>query len=240
MAAIFDVGSDLFDQLFRASDAGLALVDPSGIILNVNPAFAALIGQTAESLAGVPVADLMPAGTVTGRGAIPSEWLHETGRSSIRITCRELEKGGSVLTAIPTVTPQEASRIQGLEESLSLAMQGAKLGWWTRDFRTGKVEWSPELEAIFGLAPGSFAQNEEAFFDLVLDEDKAIVSNAVEGSIRNGSDYRMVFRFRRADGSIGWMEGRGRTIRDADGKPSFMAGVGIDITEQQTTEQALA
>ena len=38
---------------------------------------------------------------------------------------------------------------------LSLAMRGGSMGAWSRDIATNAVWWSRELEAIFGLEPGS-------------------------------------------------------------------------------------
>ena len=41
-------------------------------------------------------------------------------------------------------------------EVLALAMRAARMGVWSRDLPDGRVWWSPELEEIFGLAPGTF------------------------------------------------------------------------------------
>jgi PAS domain S-box-containing protein len=237
---IIESETSLFDQLFHATQAGLAIADDNGKIVEVNDSFAKLVERSRAELLKGDISDLLPEGTVTGRSRIPNEWLFKAASSSIRIVAAPLPGDRLALTATPVQERGETQqRLQAIEQSLSLAMQGGKLGVWSRDFRTGQVVWSPELEAIFGLEPGTFAKNEAAFFELVHPDDKARISEAIERSIKNGEAYSVEFRFHHADGSVGWMVGRGRVILDGEDKPVFMAGVGIDITDQKQSEKAL-
>ncbi len=231
-------GLSLYDQLFHASDAGLAVANENGDILEANESFARLLDKSPSDISDLNVSDLLPEGTVTGRknGLFPAEWQH----GKVRFTTAPMRDGKLAITAHPAeVRALVHDHLETLKESLSLAMQGGKLGMWSRDMRTGVVDWSPELEAIFGLAPGTFASNEAAFFNLVHPDDRARVGAAVEDSLRSGKDYQVEFRFSRADGSEGWMEGRGRTLIGADDKPWMMAGVGIDITDKKRSEKEL-
>jgi len=130
-------------------------------------------------------------------------------------------------------------KLHRTQESLALAMKGSRLGWWTRDLVTGIVEWSPELELLFGLAVGSFAGLEQDFLDFVLPEDRAAVRGAVEQAIQKGNDYSIEFRFRHTDGSVRWMEGRGKATYDATGRPVRLDGIGVDVTERREAAEAL-
>jgi PAS domain S-box-containing protein len=123
--------------------------------------------------------------------------------------------------------------------SLALAMRGGRMGWWTRDLRTEVVTWSPELEALFGLPPGGFEGAETNFLDRVLPEDRPLITTAVANSIATGSDYVVEFRFRHADGSIRWMDGRGVTTFDDEGRPIVLYGIAIDITGRKETEETI-
>jgi PAS domain S-box-containing protein len=122
---------------------------------------------------------------------------------------------------------------------LSLAMRGGAMGAWSRDLATNTVWWSPELEHIMGLETGAFARTEDAFFELVHDDDKAAVRQAVGTAIGTGTDYIVDFRFRHASGEWRWMEGRGRAIYGDDGQPRSVFGIGIDVTARKRTEAAL-
>lgn len=126
------------------------------------------------------------------------------------------------------------------QEFLRLTMAGSRMGTWTRDLDgTNKVTWSAELERIFGLEPGEFPQNEEAFFDRIHPEDREAVRQAVAKSIESRTDYEIEFRYRRKDDGEGWMLGRGRSFYDDQGRPYRMAGLGLDITERKQAEMAL-
>jgi PAS domain S-box-containing protein len=123
-------------------------------------------------------------------------------------------------------------------ERLIMAMQASGMGTWTRELDgTNRVQWSPELEAIFGLAPGEFPETEEAFFDFVHPEDRESLSQAVSEAIANQTDYEIDFRYTTKDGKPGWMIGRGRAFYRASGEPYRLAGLGWDITERKRAEE---
>jgi PAS domain S-box-containing protein len=123
------------------------------------------------------------------------------------------------------------------QEWLRLTMAGSRMGTWTRDLdETNRVVWSPELEQIFGLEPGEFSQKEEDFFDFIHPEDRELVYQAVTNAVESRTDYDVEFRYRRKDGVERWMLGRGRGFYDDSGKPSRLAGLGLDITERKQAE----
>jgi PAS domain S-box-containing protein len=125
------------------------------------------------------------------------------------------------------------------QSSLALAMRAGRMGWWTRDLTTEVVTWSPELEELFGLSAGAFEGRESAFLDRVLPEDRPAVSKAVADAIENHTDYVVEFRFRHADGSVRWMDGRGAATYDESGRPTVLYGMGIDITIGKESEEAI-
>ena len=92
---------------------------------------------------------------------------------------------------------------------------------------------------ILGLRPGEFPGTEEAFYEMVHPEDRARLQHAVEEAIRIKSDYEVECRFRRPDGTAGWLLGRGRAYCDAAGKPVRLAGVAIDITASKQADAEL-
>ncbi|HVJ26731.1 MAG TPA: ATP-binding protein [Vicinamibacterales bacterium] len=134
---------------------------------------------------------------------------------------------------------ENARAVASLRESrdvLSLAMRGGRMGAWSRNMLTNEVWWSRELEELFGLEPGGFEGSQPGFRSFVHDEDKDRVEAIVEDAITTRRDYVMEFRFRHADGSWRWMDGRGRAIYGPDGAPRWLYGIGIDITERKVAE----
>jgi PAS domain S-box-containing protein len=65
-------------------------------------------------------------------------------------------------TAIVNARLFEAERLS--RESLELALEAGQMGTWDWVEETGRVTWSPQFEAIRGLAPGAFPQTFEATF----------------------------------------------------------------------------
>ncbi len=123
-------------------------------------------------------------------------------------------------------------------ERLVMALQASGMGTWTRDLdATNRVQWSPELEQIFGLAPGEFPETEEAFFEFVHPDDREALGKAVFEAITNRTDCEIDFRYVTRDGKPGWMLGRGRAFYDADGNPYRMAGLGWDVTARKRAEE---
>jgi PAS domain S-box-containing protein len=134
---------------------------------------------------------------------------------------------------------QAEEALRHSRDVLSLAMRGGAMGAWSRDLTTNEVWWSPELEHIVGLGPGAFGQTDDAFFELVHDDDKASVRQAVGHAVDTGTDYIVDFRFRHGSGEWRWMEGRGRATYAPDGRPRSLYGIGIDVTVRKRTEAAL-
>ncbi len=124
------------------------------------------------------------------------------------------------------------------EAVLRLAMRGARMGAWSRSMADNSVQWSPELEELFGLPSGTFGGNENSFRNLVHPEDRLALDQAVQQAIEQRTDYVVEFRFLHASGEWRWMDGRGRAIYDAAGCPVRLYGVGLDITERKQAELA--
>lgn len=122
------------------------------------------------------------------------------------------------------------------QELLRLAMVSSRMGAWSRNISEDKVEWTPELESIFGVESGTFGGTEAAFLEYVIEEDREAFISAIRTAIEAKREYVMEFRFRHTDGSIRWMEGRGQASYDDNGLPTRLFGIGIDITDRRRAE----
>ena len=75
------------------------------------------------------------------------------------------------------------------------------------------------------------------FFALVHPDDRSGFATAVAEALRTKRDYEITFRYRHSSGEYRWMTRRGRGLYDDGGELIEVAGVGIDITEQQHTRE---
>jgi PAS domain S-box-containing protein len=123
------------------------------------------------------------------------------------------------------------------EARLRVALQVSRIGTWTRDIRTGVVQWAPELAELFGLALDQAPRTAEAFFALVHPSDREPFAAAAAAALREKRDYDIDFRYLHSSGEYRWMHGRGRGVYNEHGELVELAGVGIDITEDQRARE---
>jgi PAS domain S-box-containing protein len=124
-------------------------------------------------------------------------------------------------------------------ERLSLAVEAARLGTWQWDIKTNRVLWSMELERIHGLAPGTFDGTFEAYQADIHPEDREHVLRTIDETVRARKPHVLEYRIVLPDGSIRWLEARGRMFFDALGDPDRLVGVCMDITDRKRAEEAL-
>jgi PAS domain S-box-containing protein len=135
---------------------------------------------------------------------------------------------------------QAERKLLASEERLRLAQAAAGIGIFDADLRVDHAQWSPEEEAIFGLAPGSFDHKSESFWKLVHPDDRERLQAISEAAKANGTEFHTQFRIHRHDNqAMRWISVRAKAIMDEQGKPCRLLGVNIDITEQKQTEAAL-
>ena len=141
----------------------------------------------------------------------------------------------------PTTWPAGATTVHFGEDSLSQALlqaaltAGATAAWHT-NLQTRQRWWSPEMFAAHGLAPN--AQAAPDYMALVHPEDRDRVTQAFRDSVLRGT-HRVEYRVCWPDGSVHWVEGVGRTSRDAAGQPLAISGVCTLIDARKREERDL-
>jgi len=129
--------------------------------------------------------------------------------------------------------------VRASEERLRLAQQAAGIGTFERNVRTGVVTWTPEMESMYGLPPGDFAQTQTAFENLIHPDDRARVMELVDSALKTGQQTTGEWRVLWSDGSIHWIAGRWQVFMNELGEPLRVLGVNIDVTGRKRTEEAV-
>ncbi|MDZ8067466.1 MAG: PAS domain-containing protein [Nostoc sp. DedQUE08] len=125
------------------------------------------------------------------------------------------------------------------EEQLRLALSASRMGTWNWNIQTGKISWSDNLEALFGLEPAEFDGSFEMFAARVHPQDRDRVLTAVELAVATGEDYDIEFRVVYPNGKIRWALSQGKVLYDQQGQPIQMAGIDLDITERKQSAETL-
>jgi PAS domain S-box-containing protein len=121
------------------------------------------------------------------------------------------------------------------ETHLRLALEAGRMGTWEWHPESDHVRWSDELAVLFGVPPGSFPGNFEAYIQHVHPEDQDLVVKSITAAVDNNTQIEMEHRVVLPDGSVRWVEGRGSRV--ADPQKERWVGVAIDVNERKTVEQ---
>lgn len=124
-------------------------------------------------------------------------------------------------------------------DRLELALRAARMGIWDWEVATGSLEWSPELEEVHGMEPGSFDGTFAGFLEVVHPDDREALERDIRDALAAGGDFSTEFRVVGRDGRLRWVAGDGRVVQDPAGRPVRMIGVGRDVSETRRAMEAL-
>ncbi|MEO8905886.1 MAG: PAS domain S-box protein [Polyangiaceae bacterium] len=247
------------EQRFRAlAEAAreAILINENGIIREVNSALTQLTGYARAELVGQNGMDLLLAPEYRGEVEASIRSAGRGGTSDIVLITkagerRSFETSSEAITyqgrAMRVVTMHDTTERRAQEaalresdERLRDAMTAARMGSWDWRIDRHTVTWSPETYAIYGATPQTFDGSFEAYVALVHPDDRAHVQKTLEECLAGlTSEFATEHRVRGADGTLIWVENRGRAFRDAAGRPVRMAGTSMDTTRRHELEEQL-
>jgi PAS domain S-box-containing protein len=116
-------------------------------------------------------------------------------------------------------------------------MSAGRLGSWEYQIDTGRVIWSPTLERIHGLEPGTFGGTFDDYKRDIHPDDVDRVLGTISRSSHGDIPHHLEYRIVRPDGEVRWLEASGQLLNDAEGRPARMLGVCSDVTERKAAEE---
>jgi PAS domain S-box-containing protein len=150
-------------------------------------------------------------------------------------------RGGPNSLACRSVTEKDVDLAQeSLLIRMQLALEASGMGTWSWDAASGRVEWDAATERVYGLEPGTFDGTYEAYMALLHPDDRAAAAQRIQESLGEGDVHRIQHRAIRADGSVRWIEGWGRVVKDAEGNSVGLIGVSTDVTDRVRSEMQRA
>jgi PAS domain S-box-containing protein len=246
--------------LWRAmehSAIGTALVGLDGGWIKLNAALRNFLGYDIDELAGLTFQDVTHPDDLGADLNHLQALLDGTG-TSYQMDKRYIRKDGAVVWAELTVAivrdeegqalffishvqdigprkAEEAERLR-LADRASLAVQAAEIGIFEWDLLTNALSWSPEMFALYRVAPPSGPLDFAFFARNIHEDDVAPLEAAIQNALATDS-LDTEFRIRRLDGEIRIIKVLGKVHHNADGAAERLIGANWDVTESRLLAQ---
>ncbi|HEY8562547.1 MAG TPA: PAS domain-containing protein [Pyrinomonadaceae bacterium] len=250
-----------FKTIFDEAGTGIALIDlTAGKPIRNNRALQKMLDCTEDELGKLETYDQLTHEDDRERDRMTFREL-STGKSeSLRIEKHFILKGGKsiwtniiftllrdddghpryIIAIFEDITERKLvlEQLQAKQDLIDLAQKSAgatAFDWYVQE----EINyWSPEQEALFGLAPGTFDGTYQTFKKMMYAPDWPTVVNALKHAHQTGkvaAEYRVVW----PDGSLHWLSTSGRMFLDDEGKPFRMVGFTSDVTPRKLAEEEL-
>jgi PAS domain S-box-containing protein len=134
---------------------------------------------------------------------------------------------------------QAEAALRKSEERFELAVKGSLDGLYDWDMVSDQFYASPRLVEILGFDPQFKKEGHYQFQRLTHPDDYARVKQALIDHLREDQPFNVEFRLRRDNDKYLWLQAKGQSVRDGDGRATRMAGSVADIDERKKAEEAL-
>jgi two-component system cell cycle sensor histidine kinase/response regulator CckA len=239
-----------YATLFAYAPDGILIADRESRYLDANPSMCRMLGYSRDELIGLHASDIVaPAETVHIAPALAliaetseyhREWQFRRKDGSMfpAEVIATAMPDGNLLAMIRDVTERNQSDtvLRRTEERMRFALESTHVGIWDMDYVSGVFQGSDVLEEQYGLAPGTFDGTFERFSERIHPDDRASVLDIIGSSRKTGSDFTVLHRTIRPDGTVRWLSVAGRTLLDNRGQPLRAVGISQDVTERRLLE----
>jgi PAS domain S-box-containing protein len=151
----------------------------------------------------------------------------------------ELRLVGVVAAQVAFAVEQRRAedRARSNEERLRFALDAASMGTWDWDLSRNTVRWSENFERVHGLAAGSLDETFHSYERVLHAGDRGPVMASLQYAIAQETPFDAEYRIVAADGSIRWVEAKGR-VEYVRGVPVRMTGLCVMATRRKQVELA--
>jgi PAS domain S-box-containing protein len=135
--------------------------------------------------------------------------------------------------------PDADAAVVADRERMKAALEASGTGTFRWDIRSNHVDWDDNMKRLFGFDAADEVRDFNDFIERVHPEDRSELIARRDRSATQGSDFHVEFRVIGPDGKTRWLLDRGRTVCDSAGRPLYMTGACVDVTERKRFEEWL-
>ena len=242
---------ELLRSIINNSTAVIYAKEANGKYLLINSRFEQLFNVTLDQIRGKTDHDIFPRdiadafrtndeAVLRSGQALESEEFapHRDGLHtylSIKVPIKDQAGTVYAMCGISTdITERKRGeeQLRASEERLRMALMASHVGIWDWDVSSGRLYWSAGVEALFGLASGSFPGTYASYLDLIYLEDRGPVLASINQSLQEHASVNISHRVVWPDGSLHRLAWTGRIYRDATGAPTRVLGTVHDVGDR--------
>ena len=248
--------------IYERAIAGIAIVDSEGNLESCNPALCKMLGYEQQELLGRHFSILVHPDDREDRAnsdrenlqrlrsgeveyfASESRYAHKDGhpvwvRKVVSTLPSEAGKPDNVFSLSIDISEskQAAEALAESEQRFRHVMAATGDGVWDWSVQSGDVKHNAQWCRLLDLDDSYLEHPIQAFLDLIHDDDREKVEDAIKPSLQAGKPYFSEHRMRRKDGSYVWVQDRGNVVeRGPDGQALRMVGSIVEITYRKAAE----
>ncbi len=126
--------------------------------------------------------------------------------------------------------------LNATNQRLSTIFETLDVAIWSMNLKTNKLLITPGIEKLYGYPLSDFYENTELWKETILEEDSDVLEER-KRKIEKGEAVTSVYRIRRPNGEIRWIQDRGIPILDSCGTLIDFTSVLFDITTLRESEE---
>ncbi|WP_017302125.1 PAS domain-containing protein [Nodosilinea nodulosa] len=127
---------------------------------------------------------------------------------------------------------------QSLSTRLTLALSSGAIGCWDWDIRQNTILWDERMYELYGVSAAAIPDSVpyDVWARGVHPDDRQATETLLHQAVLGQAVYDPEFRVVHSDGSTHYIKAYGMVMRDAEGNPTSMIGVNLDISDRKRSE----